>query len=94
MSTTSLKLSDELKQRAVSAAQELGVSPHAFMVDAIRQAADAVEQRSRFVEQALAAREEMLASGMGHDANDVHSYLRQRVSGKPAEKPGAKPWRK
>jgi len=43
MPATSLKLSVELKQRAVSAAQELGVSPHAFMFDAIRQAADAVE---------------------------------------------------
>lgn len=94
MSTTSLKLPDELKQRAVSAAQELGVSPHAFMVDAIRQAAEAVELRARFVEQALAAREEMLASGVGHDADDVHGYLRRRISGQAANQPGAKPWRK
>jgi len=39
MSTTSLKLSDELKQRAVAAAEQKGVSPHAFMVQAIEQAA-------------------------------------------------------
>lgn len=32
MSTTSLKLSDDLKQRAVAAAEKIGVSPHAFMV--------------------------------------------------------------
>ena len=42
MATTSLKLPDELKERAAKAAQELGISPHAFMVDAIRHAADAV----------------------------------------------------
>lgn len=32
MATTSLKLSDELKQQAIAAAEKKGVSPHAFMV--------------------------------------------------------------
>lgn len=94
MSTTSLKLPDELKQRAASAAQELGISPHAFMVDAIRHAADAFEQRSHFVAQAQAARTEMLQSGLGHEAEDVRTYLRQRLTDKETERPGAKPWRK
>ena len=93
MSTTSLKLPDELKQRAVTAAQQLGISTHAFMVDAIRQAADTVEQRSQFVAQAQAARAEMLQSGLGHDANDVRSYLRQRITDKQVDRPDAKPWR-
>lgn len=93
MSATSLKLSDELKQRAATAAQELGISPHAFMIDAIRQAADAVEQRSQFVAQAQAARAEMLQSGQGHEANDVRTYLRHRIADKQADRPDAKPWR-
>lgn len=93
MSTTSLKLPDELKQRAATAARQLGISTHAFMVDAIRQAADAVEQRSHFVAQAQAARAEMLQSGLGHDANDVRTYLRQRITGKQVDRPDAKPWR-
>ena len=94
MSTTSLKLSDELKQRAASAAQELGISTHAFMVDAIRQAADAVAQRTEFVAQALAARDEMLQSGLGHDADEIHDYLRKRLTDKQTPAPAAKPWRK
>jgi predicted transcriptional regulator len=93
MSTTSLKLPDELKQRAATAAQELGISPHAFMVDAIRQAADAVEQRSQFVAQAQSARAGMLQSGLGLDANDVRTYLRQRIIDKHAHGPDARPWR-
>ena len=40
MTTTSLKLPDELKQRAVAAAERIGVSPHAFMIHAIEQAAE------------------------------------------------------
>jgi predicted transcriptional regulator len=94
MSTTSLKLPDELKQRAATAAQELGVSTHAFMVEAIRQAADAVEQRSQFVAEAIAARAEMLQSGLGHDADEVRAYLRARLNDKQAPRPDAKSWRK
>lgn len=94
MSTTSLKLTHELKQRATTAAQQLGISPHAFMVDAIRQAAEAVELRSQFVAEALAARAQMLQTGMGHSSDDVRSYLRERLKDKQASIPDETPWRK
>jgi len=94
MSTTSLKLPEDLKQRAASAAQELGVSPHAFMVDAIRQAADNVEQRLHFVAQAQVARADMQQSGQGYEASEVRDYLRQRIADKQTVKPVLKPWRK
>ncbi|MDB5961547.1 MAG: CopG family transcriptional regulator [Massilia sp.] len=94
MSTTSLKLSDELKQRAANAAQELGITPHAFMVDAIRRAADHAEQRAVFVAQAQAARAEMLQSGEGIDDRTAREYLRQRVDGKQTGKPGTTSWQK
>jgi predicted transcriptional regulator len=92
MATTSLKLTDELKQRTVALAQKQGVSPHAFMVDAIEHAAAAAEQRLGFVEDARAARAQMLKSGLGFDAQDVHTYLKSRVSDKAAPKPKATPW--
>lgn len=93
MSTTSLKLPDDIKQRAVAAAQEQGVSPHAFMVNAIEQAADAAERRAKFVGEALAARDEMLATGKGYDADEVHAYLTARVAGKKVARPKARSWR-
>lgn len=93
MSTTSLKLSDELKQRAVAAAEMKGVSPHAFMVSAIEQAATAAEQRAGFVGEAQAAREQMLRTGKGYDADEVHAYLKARITGKKAVKPKAGSWR-
>ena len=93
MSTTSLKLPDELKQRAVDAAQELGISPHAFMVDAIRQAAHAVEQRAAFVAQARDARAELLAQGQGYAADDVRTYLRSRLTDGAAARPAKTAWR-
>lgn len=94
MSTTSLKLPDELKQRAAKAAEELGISPHAFMVEAIRRAAEAVEQRSEFVAQALAARADMLQDGVGYEAEDVRAYLRRRIGDEQTPEPDAKAWRK
>jgi predicted transcriptional regulator len=93
MSTTSLKLPDELKQRAVDAAQELGISLHAFMVDAIRQAAHAVEQRAAFVAQARDARAELLAEGQGYAADDVRAYLRSRLTDGAAARPAKTAWR-
>jgi len=92
MSTTSLKLSDELKQRAVAAAEKKGVSPHAFMVDAIEQAATAAERRASFVSEARTAREQMLKTGKGYDAGEVHAYLKARIAGKKAAKPKARAW--
>ena len=93
MSTTSLKLPVELKQRAADAAEKLGISPHAFMVNAIDQAATAAEQRASFIADARSAREDMLASGKGYDADEVHAYLKARIAGNKAVKPKARPWR-
>ncbi|THF62242.1 hypothetical protein [Pseudothauera rhizosphaerae] len=93
MSTTSLKLSDELKQRAIAAAMKQGVSPHAFMVQAIEQAATAAEQRASFLAAALAAREDALASGEGYEAHEVHAFLKKRITDRKAERPKAKSWR-
>ncbi len=92
MSTTSLKLSDELKQRAVAAAEQKGVSPHAFMVQAIEQAATAAERRASFVGEAQVAREQMLGSGKGFDASEVHAYMRARIAGEKVARPKAKSW--
>jgi predicted transcriptional regulator len=94
MSTTSLKLSDEVKQLALEAAEHRGVTPHAFMVEAIRSAATSEKLRAALIASALAARDEALESGKGFDARAVHTYARARIAGKSATKPQAKSWRK
>lgn len=93
MTTTSLKLSDELKQRAVRAAESEGLSPHAFMVQAIEQAATKAERRASFTTAAHAAREEAIATGEAYDADAVHDWLKARASGKKTAKPKAVHWR-
>ncbi|MBP5997003.1 MAG: hypothetical protein KA535_03545 [Azonexus sp.] len=93
MATTSLKIPDDLKQRTINIAQQQGVSPHAFMLSAIEQNVRAAEQRAAFVAAALAAEQEMLASGLGHPAEEVHRYIHERLAGEKVERPEAKPWR-
>ena len=94
MSTTSLKLPDDVKQLVVAAAKSQGVTAHAFMVNAIRAAAVAAERRAMFVADAAASKAETLKSGKGYSAAEVHSYLRDRAVGNVTSKPKAKPWRR
>lgn len=93
MSTTSLKLPDDVKQQAAAAAEKQGVTLHAFMVDAIRNAATNAERRAQFVADAVAARQQALETGKAYAADEVHTYLLARAQGKSAARPRAKSWR-
>jgi len=93
MSTTSLKLPEDVKQLAVAAARQQGISPHAFMVEAIRNAAKLAEKRAQFVADAVAARSAALQSGEGYAAEEVHAYLRAHAHGESLPKPKAASWR-
>ncbi len=75
MATTSLKLPDDLKQRA------------------IEQAASAAELRQRFINDALAARDQMLKTGEAYDADDVRVYIQARIAGQHPQRPVLKKWR-
>jgi len=93
MSTTSLKLPEEIKKLAAQAAKHQGVTPHAFMVDAIRTVAVAAEKRAGFVADALQSRDAALQSGEGYSAAEVHAYMRERASGRDPSRPRVKSWR-
>jgi len=82
VSTTSLKLTDEIKLQAANAAKDLGITTHAFMVEAIKQASINAELRRSFIEDANAARKEVLQEGKVHDADKVFKHLKARIAGK------------
>jgi predicted transcriptional regulator len=92
MVPTSLKLSDELKEQAAEAAAALGISPHAFMVEAIRQATYNAELRRAFLAQGNAARKQAIKTGKAYPANDVHQHIRDRINGSKKNSLKLKSW--
>lgn len=89
MTTTTLKLSDELKERIASAAEAAGKSPHAFMVEALAAQTALAERRRVFVEAAHVAEQEVAEYGLVYDADEVFSYLQDKLIGKRAKRPKA-----
>lgn len=81
-STTSLKLPEEVKQQAVNAAKELGLTPHAFMVEAIKQASAQAQLRKAFLEDSNNARKEVLDSGKVYESDKAFKHLKERIAGK------------
>lgn len=88
-----LTLPSELHRQAVNAAADVGIGTHAFVVGAIRQALEAVQQRAEFVAQAQSALAEMLETGLGYDADHVRNYLRERQTDPHASRPEPTSWR-
>lgn len=50
-------------------------------------------RRAGFVAEAQAAREQLLKTGKGYDADEVHAHLKARIAGEKSAKPKAKSWR-
>ena len=81
MTTTTLKLSDELKEKMTNAAKALGMSPDAFMIAAIKQAIHNAEHRIAYLAQGNAARKQTIKTGKTYDAREVHQHMRDRIHG-------------
>ena len=92
MATTSLKLSDNLRSAVALIAQEEGVTPHAFMVEAISRAAVLAAQRQQLIAEAQAAQLQSLKSKKGFTHQDVFASLRARADGKKVLPLKAKSW--
>jgi len=48
MSTATIRIEDDLKVRVAAAAQQMGKSAHAFIVDALAERVELVEQEAAF----------------------------------------------
>lgn len=87
MPTTTLKLTDDLKARIAPLAAAEGVSAHAWMVSALSIQAELAERRQSFLQDALAAAEEVDSGGDVFAADDVHSYLRAKFARRASKRP-------
>ena len=91
--TTTLRLSDDLRDRIATEAQRRGTTAHAFMVDAITEALAAAELRATFEQDADEGLRELMESGEGLLWEDVRPWLQSRARGEDPPRPTRRPWR-
>lgn len=90
MTTTTIRLPDELKARVTAAAQRAGVSPHSFIVEAIAARTAQDEQRRELDELAEQRYATIVAGGRSVPWNEMRGWLEARVAGSKARPPAAK----
>jgi predicted transcriptional regulator len=90
MSTTTIRIDDELKQRIATAAERSGKTAHAFILDAIEQTVEQAELDNAFHQIADERWAELLQTGKSVGWDDAERYLQARAQGKPAGKPAAR----
>ena len=90
MSTTTIRIDDDLKVRVAAAAQRAGKTAHAFILDAISQTVEQVELDSAFNTLADQRWANIQASGKTVPWDDAKAYLAARASGESARKPAAR----
>ena len=90
MSTTTIRLPEELKARVAKLADEAGISAHNFIVQAVEHEAQRSELRREFVATARDRLQEMQRTGEGIAWDEARSYLLSRVASKRAARPRAR----
>lgn len=87
MSTTTIRLPDELKARIAQAARRAGTTSHNFILEAIAEKADLAERRADFDAVAEQRYARIVESGDTIPWSEMRGYLEARIAGKPARHP-------
>ena len=90
MATTTIRLEDAMKARVSAAAERAGTTAHAFMLDAIAQTVDQVEQDDDFHRLADARWTKVLVTGQTVPWDEARTYLEIRSRGGQADRPKAR----
>ncbi len=90
MSTTTVRLPEELKERIARAAQRAGKTSHAFILDAIAGSVEEAELRDDFHSTAEQRYAQIVASGKTISWQEMRSYLEERIAGRKPRRPGAR----
>ena len=90
MPTTTIRLSEELKGRICRAAERVGKSTHAFILEAVAGRVDDEERRNDFYDTAEQRYAKIVASGKTIPWSEMRTYLEQRDIEKDATRPEAR----
>jgi predicted transcriptional regulator len=90
VSTTTIRLPQELKARVAAAAKRAGTTSHNFILEAIAEKANQEERRAEFHELGERRYAEIVASGKTIPWSEMRRYLEDRLAGKKARRPTAR----
>lgn len=90
MSTTTIRLPEDLKARVAKAAERAGTTSHGFILEAIASKTEAQERRNDFYEEAERRYAEILLTGKTVPWSEMREYLIKRAAGLPAKRPVAR----
>lgn len=90
MSTTTIRLPEDLKARVAAAAKRVGTTAHGFILEAIAEKAALEESRADFDAVAEDRYARIAASGKTIPWQEMRSYLEDRLAGKAAQRPVAR----
>lgn len=87
MSTTTIRLSAELKARIAVASKRAGTTAHNFILEAIAEKTGQAEQHGEFLDAAEKRYAGIVASGKTIPWSEMRGYLEARVGGKTVSRP-------
>lgn len=90
MSTTTIRIEDDLKARVVVAAAQAGKTAHAFILDAISQTVEQAELDNAFHTLADERWARIRATGKTVAWEDARAFLSARANGERPRKPTAR----
>ncbi len=90
MSTTTIRLPEDLKARVAAAAKRAGTTTHGFILDAIAEKAEQEDMRAAFDAEAEDRYADIVASGKTIPWQDMRGYLEERIAGKEVKRPVAR----
>lgn len=90
MSTTTIRIDDELKSRVAAAAERTGQTAHAFIVEAIARTVEQVESEAAFDRLADDRWATLLANEKTVAWSDARKWLEARARGEGPRRPAAR----
>ena len=90
MSTTTIRLPEDLKARVAAAAKRSGTTTHSFILEAIAKKAEHDELRADFDAVAEDRYARIVATGKTVSWKEMRGYLEDRIVGKKSQRPVAR----
>ena len=90
MSTTTIRMPEDLKAHVAAAAKRSATTPHGFILEAIAEKAAQEELRADFDAVAEDRYANIVASGRTIPWQEMRGYLEDRVAGKAVKRPAAR----